>query len=70
MVPKFCVNCKYITEGDKCSLIPKKIKDVNRLVSGIYDVRDIEYYYCSTARDNKYMCGPEGKMYVKKDEKD
>lgn len=69
MIPKFCVNCKYIKEDNKCGLYPKKVKNINRLVDGIYDIYDVEYYYCSVIREMECMCGPEGKMYVKRDEK-
>ena len=63
--PKFCLNCKYITHDNKCSLFPKKHKDIKRLVNGVYDMNDY-YYHCSAVRDDTSMCGPEGKMYVKK----
>jgi hypothetical protein len=45
------------------------VKNINRLVDGIYDIYDVEYYYCSVIREMECMCGPEGKMYVKRDEK-
>lgn len=70
MKPKICINCKYfITDNDsgiygKCSLFPKK-EDTNKyLVNGIN--HEIQYYYCSLARQFNHMCGEEGKMYKKK----
>jgi hypothetical protein len=63
MKPKFCLNCKYITENGKCSLFPK---ENDKIVNYIRDI-DYYHYYCPVVRDNERMCGPEGKMYVKKD---
>ena len=70
--PKLCVNCKYfITDNKngkygKCSLFPRKENDIYRLVIGFHN-DNIEYHYCSVARDSGIiMCGPEGKMYKKK----
>ena len=69
--PKLCINCKYfITDNDtgkfgKCSFFPRKENDIYNLVNGINkDI--IDYYYCSTSREQKQMCGPEGKMYKRK----
>jgi hypothetical protein len=36
------------------------------LVNGKKDIKYEDFYYCSTAREYKDMCGPEGKDYVYK----
>jgi hypothetical protein len=36
------------------------------LVDGKKSRKKVEYYYCSTARDENNMCGPEGKRYQQK----
>jgi hypothetical protein len=71
--PKFCINCKYfITDNDngkfgKCSLFTEKEKiNFYTLVNGISENKNIEYYYCATARQTEDMCGKEGKMYKRK----
>ena len=71
--PKLCVNCKhFITDNDtgkfgKCSLFPQKEKNnCYTLVNGISENKNIEYYYCATARNSEDMCGKEGKMHKRK----
>ena len=70
--PKLCVNCKYfITDNGtgkfgKCSLFPIKENNIYRLVNGIHEDKNNEYYYCSALREIEYRCGKEGKMYKKK----
>jgi len=71
--PKFCVNCKYFipSTGDssnnqnyaKCSMFPNH-NSSNYLVTGqnAYD----SYFFCSTARSWRDMCGPDAKKYIKK----
>jgi hypothetical protein len=67
--PKICINCKYfIPDNDigkfgKCSLFPTEENYSNFLVNGISEEN---YYYCSTSRQSKDMCGEEGKYYRKK----
>ena len=66
--PKLCIDCKYFTKNlffmpnkfGKCSLFLKEQEDDDFLVNGI---RNIEYYYCSTARNYDSMCGKEGTLY-------
>ena len=66
---KICINCKYfIPDNDigkfgKCSLFPTEENYSNFLVNGISEEN---YYYCSTSRQSKDMCGEEGKYYKKK----
>ena len=68
---KFCINCKYFKQSllshpdfAKCHIFPKKLSNqIDYLVSGS---AKIEYYYCSTAREYKNMCGQDGKYYKKK----
>ena len=68
---KICINCKYfITDNNTgkfgtCSLFPKVEKDIFMLVTG-NENKNIEYTYCSVARELDNMCGKEGKMYKKK----
>jgi len=72
MKNKLCINCKYfITDNNtgkfgKCSLFPRNEKDFYRLVNGIHEDKNNEYYHCSLVRGWEDMCGPEGKMYKKK----
>jgi len=69
--PKLCINCKYfLTDKDsgkfgKCLLFPRKENDIYNLVNGIH-IDNIEYNYCSVARELEHMCGKEGKMYKRK----
>ena len=68
---KFCINCKYfITDNlnvkyGRCLLFPKEINDY--LVTG--NKNDLEYYYCSTARDNDLKCGQNATLYRQKRKK-
>ena len=68
---KFCVNCKYFVKNNfckdtfgKCSAFPKK--DDNELYYLISGKRKIEYKFCASAREDNKLCGPEGKLYMKK----
>jgi len=63
--PKLCINCKY----GKCSYFPIIKEDFKFLVNGIRIQKPIEYHYCSTAREFTDMCDKEGKMHVRKYEK-
>lgn len=69
---KLCINCEYfITDHDtnkfgKCSLFPKEENNIYSLVNGIHEDKNIEYHYCSSARELEHRCGKEGKMYKKK----
>lgn len=69
---KFCVNCKYfkrpflsINEFGRCTVFPiwEKGKETDYLVTGI---KKIEYRFCSTARLEENMCGPQGRYFEKK----
>lgn len=73
--PKLCINCRFfITDNDtdeygKCRLFEKKrdiSQDCNFLVNGINKDEPTEYFYCSTARSNEYMCGINGKLHSRK----
>jgi hypothetical protein len=68
--PKLCVNCKFFindhtrdNEYGKCSFLSREESNTNFLVTGI---KNIDYYYCSTARQYESLCGKEGKNYKKK----
>ena len=71
--PKLCLNCKhFITDNDtgkfgKCSLFTEKeTNNVYMLVNGISENKNIQYYYCATARNCEDMCGKEGKKHKRK----
>lgn len=74
IAPKLCINCKYFTtdrfsSNDKfgrCILFQREQINNYRLVNGITESNSDDYYYCSTARSYKLMCGQEGKLYKKK----
>lgn len=75
ITPKLCVNCKFFINdiiGDefgKCSLFPKQeSSEFNFLVTGIKNI-DIDYYYCSSARQYEDLCGKEGNKYKNKSTK-
>ena len=62
-------NCKFFTNSfmnnniyGKCCLFPKTERNIDYFVTGIE--KNIEYYYCSVARNNDDMCGKEGKKYI------
>jgi hypothetical protein len=73
---KFCKDCKYFLpntflipnyEFGKCALHNKiKKNDENYLVTGKIKKEQIEYTYCSIARNNENMCGQEGKDFISK----
>jgi hypothetical protein len=70
--PKLCIDCKFYTNNiftgnqfGKCSLFLKENENDYFLVNGINNNKK-EYYYCSTSRKSKQMCGEEGKFYEKK----
>lgn len=61
---KFCKNCKNFipninSKNGKCRILPMNLK--NYLVTGNSD--DIEYYYCTTAREYDDMCGKNASKY-------
>lgn len=68
--PKLCIDCKFFEKDSlsnkygKCSLFTTEEATKSFLVDGIDRTR-IEYQYCSIARKYDYMCGEEGKFYVK-----
>lgn len=70
--PNFCYNCKYLIkdskniEFSKCSIYPIIREDHNYLVTGIIENNEIEYTYCSIARNSNTMCGEEGKNHKRK----
>jgi hypothetical protein len=70
VTPKLCINCKYFIkdpenglEYGKCSLFPTEVSSMNFFVTGI---NNIDYYYCSTARQYETLCGKEGNKYKNK----
>jgi hypothetical protein len=70
VTPKLCINCKYFINDlssdpkyGKCSLFPTEVSSMNFFVTGI---NNIDYYYCSTARQYETLCGKEGNKYKNK----
>jgi len=72
--PKLCINCQFFTKGfftdnnfGRCLMFPKEEElDDNFLVTGIKGKKNIEYTYCSIARNVDSKCGKEGRFYEKK----
>jgi hypothetical protein len=70
IAPKLCINCKFFRNNfltdnkfGRCYLFPTEEKrDINYYVTGIE--KNVEFYYCSTARNYDDMCGKEGKKYI------
>ena len=74
-----CAQCKFFIQSDsqmnglssgKCKMFPKIDKeqaviDFDYLVTGEKKEKKTEYFYCSTARSFRDMCGEEGVKYVK-----
>ena len=69
---KLCINCKYFIKPSslsdnaygRCASFPYLTNDVNFLVTGIGNP---QFYYCSTARSDKDMCGQNGRNYIERD---
>lgn len=73
-----CCQCKFFLpnlqthdlSGGKCILFPKTEADreieLPFLVDGKNKEKTTEYYYCSTARSFRDLCGEEGVKYVMK----
>lgn len=70
--PKLCVNCKnfignYIgNKYGKCKVFPIIFQDDEFLITGKINKIKTDYRYCSTARENKNMCGEKGIKYEEK----
>ena len=70
--PKLCIHCKHFSNSifsldnrfGKCKKYPTQPVSSYYLVNGKKDIKYEDFYYCSTARQYKDMCGPEGKDYV------
>ena len=72
ILPKLCIDCKFCkknfitgSEFSKCSLFIREPNNDYFLVNGNKN-NNIEYHYCSTARNSENKCGKEGKYYEKK----
>ena len=70
---KFCINCKYYKKEflssnkfGSCLLHPIVKENNYFLVDGSKNNLPTDYHYCSVARKNLDMCGPDGKQYEKK----
>jgi hypothetical protein len=68
LTPKICVNCKHFINDEisgpefgKCREFP--LESVKYLIDGV--IRNDEYRYCSTARNQEQLCGKSGKKYSK-----
>jgi hypothetical protein len=71
ITPKFCINCKFFKNSifrnnvyGKCSLFPKTERHIDYFVTGID--KNIDFYYCSVARNYDHMCGKEGTKFIDK----
>lgn len=71
--PNFCFNCKYFIKDDggddrfaKCSLYPIIKEDNSYLVTGIDRQENVDYNYCTIARNSEKMCGKDGNMHKRK----
>jgi hypothetical protein len=67
---KICINCRFFLKNNnpefgRCACFPKNIDNSIFLVTGKYD-KNVEYYFCSTARTDEKMCGEQGKKYEEK----
>ena len=63
---KLCIHCKHFIKNDKseygkCELFTKMNMDTFVVNGEKHD--NIDYYYCSTARQFDTMCGEKGKYY-------
>ena len=72
--PKLCIDCKFFRKEffknnkyGKCSLFSIEEENNNKYLLVDGTKMKSEYEYCSVARKFKSMCGPEGKLYVKKE---
>ena len=68
-LPKLCKNCKYFIPDDPWFGVGKefgKCKLFQEVVTRERYNAKPEYNYCSVARNNKLMCGREGKFYKRK----
>jgi hypothetical protein len=69
--PKLCINCKHFISNfyddkyGKCALFPKIETDISYLVNGINEIKNDEFYYCTTVRSSENKCGKEGKLFKK-----
>ena len=53
-------------EYGKCGAFPKINTDyTNYLITGVRDIesKQVNYYFCGTARSNNDMCGEDGSLY-------
>ena len=70
--PKLCINCKNFIENHignkygKCKAFPIIFQDDEYLITGIINKIKTDYRYCSTARENKNMCGEKGLKFEEK----
>ena len=66
-----CVDCKYFkrpffaeSKFGKCLMFPKKEEpDTYYWVTGIKEKPNVDYSFCSVARDIESMCGMQGKKF-------
>jgi hypothetical protein len=70
---KLCVNCIFFkkdflsgNKNGKCTYFLKENLNNNYLVDGSTKVDPPSFYYCSTARKLKHMCGEDGLLFVQK----
>jgi hypothetical protein len=71
--PKLCINCKNFIKNNnldnkygKCKAFPKIKEDDEYLITGNKINVEIDYHYCSTARNSRSLCDEIGRKYEKK----
>jgi len=72
--PKFCMDCKHFKydfftgkKFGKCLLFSKmEEKNDNYLVNGKEEKIYTDYEYCSIVRKYDKKCGPDGKLFEKR----
>ena len=58
-----CVYCEVPRSGlDYSKCVTQELSGIN-LVSG-----ERKFWFCSTARDHNFLCGPEGKYFLRREE--
>ena len=67
-----CSKCKFFrndyfrTKYGKCTLFPTGDESIHFLITGKKNAGDVDYFYCSTARQYDDLCGPAGRLYQDK----
>ena len=69
--PKICINCRNFigfnlvgNKYGKCKAFPIIKEEDEHLITGKITNSEIDYYYCSVARENENKCGENALKYV------